>query len=42
MIRLTDKDKKYIPEILEDIINLLVEKNILSDNEIIDIIKKYQ
>jgi hypothetical protein len=27
MIRLTDKDKKYIPEILEDIINLLVEKN---------------
>ena len=42
MIRLTDKEKKYIPEILEDVVNLLISKNIISDKEINDIIKKYQ
>ena len=34
MIRLTDKEKKYIPEILEDVVNLLISKNIISDKEI--------
>ena len=42
MIRLTDKEKKYIPEILEDVVNLLISKNIISDKEINDIIRKYQ
>ncbi len=38
MIRLTDK---YIAEILEDLINLLIDKNIIADKEINNIIKKY-
>ena len=42
MVRLTDKEKNYIPEILEDVVNLLIDKNIISDKEINDIIKKYQ
>ena len=42
MVRLTDKEKKYIPEILEDVVNLLISKNIISDKEINDIIRKYQ
>lgn len=42
MIRLTDKEKKYIPELLEDVVNLLISKNIISDQEINDIITKYQ
>jgi hypothetical protein len=42
MIRLTDKEKKYIPEILEDLVNLLIDKNIIVDKEINDIIKKYR
>ena len=42
MVKLTDKEKKYIPELVEDIINLLVSKNIISDQEINDMIRKYQ
>ena len=42
MIRLIDKEKKYIPEILEDLVNLLIDKNIIADKEINDIIKKYR
>ena len=42
MVRLTDKEKNYITEILEDVVNLLIDKNIISDKEINDIIKKYQ
>ena len=42
MVRLTDKEKKYLPELLEDIINLLISKNIISDQEINDMIRKYQ
>ncbi len=42
MVRLTDKEKKNIAEILEDIVNLLINKNIISDKEINDIIRKYQ
>jgi len=42
MVRLTDKEKKYLPDLLEDIINLLISKNIISDQEINDMIRKYQ
>jgi hypothetical protein len=42
MVRFTDKEKKFIPEILEDIVNLLINKNIISDKEINDILTKYQ
>jgi|GEM_PF-1732874 len=42
MVRLTDKEKKYIPELVEEIINLLISKNIISDKEINDMIRKYQ
>ncbi len=42
MVRLTDKEKKYLPEILEDVINLLINKNIISDKEVNDIITKYR
>jgi hypothetical protein len=42
MVRLTDKEKKYLPELVEDIINLLISKNIISDQEINDMIRKYQ
>lgn len=41
-VRLTDKEKKYLPELVEDIINLLISKNIISDQEINDMIRKYQ
>ena len=42
MVRLTDKEKKYLSELVEDIINLLISKNIISDQEINDMIRKYQ
>ena len=42
MVRFTDKEKKYLPELVEDIINLLISKNIISDQEINDMIRKYQ
>ena len=42
LVRLTDKEKQFIPEILEDLVNLLISKNIISDKEINDIITKYQ
>ncbi len=42
MVRLTDKEKKYLPEILEDVINLLINKNIILDKEVNDIITKYR
>ena len=41
MVRLTDKEKNFIPEILEDVVNLLINKNIISNKEINDIITKY-
>ena len=41
MVRLTDKEKKYLPEILEDVIILLINKNIISD-KVNDIITKYR
>ena len=42
MVRLTDKEKQYLSEILEDVVNLLINKNIISDKEINDIITKYR
>lgn len=42
MVRFTDKEKNYLPEIVEDLINLLISKNTISDQEINDIIRRYQ
>ena len=42
MVRFTDKEKNYLPEIVEDLINLLISKNTISDQEINDMIRKYQ
>jgi hypothetical protein len=42
MVRFTDKEKNYVPDIVEDVINLLIKKKVISDEEINDIIRKYQ
>ena len=42
MVRFTDKEKNYLPEIVEDLINLLISKNTISDQEINDIIRRYR
>ena len=42
MVRFTDKERNSVPEIVEDVINLLIKKKVISDEEINDIIRKYQ
>ena len=42
MVRFTDKERNSVPDIVEDVINLLIKKKVVSDEEINDIIRKYQ
>ena len=42
MVRFTDKEKNFVPDIIEDVINLLIKKKVISEEEINDIVKKYQ
>ena len=40
MVRFTDKERNSVPEIIEDVINLLIKKKVISEEEINDIVKK--
>jgi len=42
MVKFTDKEKNSLPYIVEDVITLLVKKKVISDEEINDIVRKYQ
>ena len=42
MVRFTDKERNSVLEIIEDVINLLIKKKVISEEEINDIVKKYQ
>ena len=42
MVRFTDKERNSVPEIIEDVINLLIKKKVISEEEINDVVKKYQ
>jgi hypothetical protein len=42
MIRFADKERNSVPDIIEDVINLLIKKKVISEEEINDIIRKYQ
>ena len=42
MVRFTDKERSSVPEIIEDVINLLIKKKVISEEEINDVVKKYQ
>ncbi len=42
MVRFADKERISLPDIIEDIINLLIKKEVISEEEINDIVSKYQ
>ena len=42
MVRFTDKERNSVPEIIEDVVNLLIKKKVISEEEINDVVKKYQ
>ena len=42
MVRFTDKERNSVPEIIEDVINLLIKKKVISEDEINDVVKKYK
>ncbi|HEX6671049.1 MAG TPA: hypothetical protein VF084_02365 [Nitrososphaeraceae archaeon] len=41
MVRFADVERNSVPYILEDVINFLIKKKILSEDEINDIVSKY-
>ena len=41
MVRFADVERNSIPYIIEDIINLLIKKKVISEDEINDIVSKY-
>jgi hypothetical protein len=42
MVKFTDKERNSLPYIVEDVFTLLVKKKVISDEEINDIVRKYQ
>ncbi len=41
MVRFADVERNSVPYILEDVINLLIKKKVISEDEINDIVSKY-
>lgn len=41
MVRFADVERNSVPYILEDLINLLIKKKVISEDEINDIVSKY-
>jgi len=42
MVRFADIERNSAPDIIEDVINLLIKKKVISEEEINDIVSKYQ